>query len=339
MDQTTSPELTEKVLLCDAEGRLNPEAVGWSRRPLHVCNLKGRWPRKKRWDYWCITSERFFFSATIACVDYLSLGSVYLLDGNTRRLVEQTVIRPLVEAPEMPDTVCGEIRLQLKGLALAFSSEESGVRITATAEDCTGKRLSADLEITRPPGHETLNVVVPWNARTFQFTSKQHDLPTRGTIIWGDESFTCEPDTAFACLDFGRGIWPYRTTWNWAAFSGRAGQDVVGVNMGAKWTDGTGANENGIVLNGTLYKLFEDVRFDYDRSDFMKPWHMRTASSDSVDLTFTPFFDRASRTNLLVLRSEVHQMFGRYTGHLRAGGRTVRVSDVPGWAEEHVARW
>ncbi len=339
MDPTAPPEITKDVLLCDAEGRLNPEAVGWSRRPLHVCNLKGRWPRRKRWDYWCITSDRFFFSATVACMDYLSLGSVHLLDCSSRRLVEQTVIKPLTGAPEMPETVHGEIRLRHKGLALTFRSEKSTVRIAATAEDCGGRRLSADLEVARPPEHETLNVVVPWNARTFQFTSKQHDLPTRGTIVWGDESFCCEPDIALACLDFGRGIWPYRTTWNWAAFSGRSGHDVVGLNMGAQWTDGTGTNENGIVLNGRLHKLFEDVRFDYDRSDFTKPWRMRTASGDTIDLTFVPFLERVSRTNLLVLRSEVHQVFGHYTGLLRAGDRTVRVSDVPGWAEEHVARW
>ena len=46
---TPEPEIIEPVNLCDPEGNLNPEAVGWSRHPLHHCNLRGHWPRKKRW--------------------------------------------------------------------------------------------------------------------------------------------------------------------------------------------------------------------------------------------------------------------------------------------------
>ncbi|MBI2724214.1 MAG: hypothetical protein HYX50_04035 [Chloroflexi bacterium] len=41
-------ELTEAVTLCDDGGRLRPDAVGWSRRPLHTCNVSGHTPRKKR---------------------------------------------------------------------------------------------------------------------------------------------------------------------------------------------------------------------------------------------------------------------------------------------------
>ncbi|HEY3367062.1 MAG TPA: DUF2804 family protein [Symbiobacteriaceae bacterium] len=68
-------ELTTPVLLCDDRGRLNPAAAGWSRRPLHTCNLKGRWPRKKRWNYWCITTDRHLFSATLSDIDYMGLAS------------------------------------------------------------------------------------------------------------------------------------------------------------------------------------------------------------------------------------------------------------------------
>jgi len=55
------PELTAPVDLCDSAGRLNRAAVGWSRQPLHNCNVSGHWPRKKRWNYWCITSPDCLF--------------------------------------------------------------------------------------------------------------------------------------------------------------------------------------------------------------------------------------------------------------------------------------
>ncbi len=48
-------EITSAVPLCTASGRLNPEAVGWSRRPVHTANLRG-WGRTKRWEYWGIVT-------------------------------------------------------------------------------------------------------------------------------------------------------------------------------------------------------------------------------------------------------------------------------------------
>ena len=337
--QTIRNEIVEDVMLCDAAGRLNPAARGWSRRPLHRCNLKGRFPRKKKWDYWCVMGPRFLLSATIANVDYAAIGSVYFLEYETKRFAEHNVFKLFSKSPVMPDTVGGDIQFEHNGLALSFRSTETGLRMTVRSDNFEGKRLQADLDIERRDDHETLNVVVPWNESTFQFTSKQHCLPTRGNVRWGDETFTFDND-AFACLDFGRGIWPYRTSWNWASFSGRAGEDVVGINMGARWTDHTGMNENGIVVNGRLYKIFDDISFRYSDKDFMAPWRMQTAGgSPAVDLTLTPFYDKTAATNLLLLSAQVHQLFGYYSGTLSVEGKTIRIEGTPGWAEEHFARW
>src|SRR5664279_6051152 len=83
----TEPELTAPVLECTPDGRLNREAIGWSRRPLHQCNLAGHWPRKKRWDYWCVTTDTHLLSLTFANVDYLGILNVGLLDYATRTVV------------------------------------------------------------------------------------------------------------------------------------------------------------------------------------------------------------------------------------------------------------
>jgi hypothetical protein len=57
-------------------------------------------------------------------------------------------------------------------------------------------------------------------------------------------------------------------------------------------------------------------------------------------LTFTPFMERVAASNLWLIRSEVHQMFGHYNGRVTtAGGETLTVHDLVGWAEDHVARW
>ena len=337
--QTIQKEILDEVLLCDAEGRLNPEAIGWSRKPLHVCNLRGRFPRKKKWDYWCITGDRFLFSATLAHIDYLSLGAVYFLEYDSHRFGEQIVARPLSRMPVMPETVKGTIQFECGQTGLRFECAENRLHLSVHSNSFEGKPFEASLDIDRPADHESLNVVVPWSARSFQFTSKQHCLPTKGIVTWGGDTFSFSPDSAFACLDFGRGIWPYRTTWNWAAFSGRSGGDTVGINMGAQWTDGTGMNENGILLNGRLYKIFDEIIFEYDSQDFMKPWRMKTGASSAVRLEFRPFYEKAGDANLFIVRSVTHQMFGRYFGTLDVDGRTIPIDGIVGWAEEHRARW
>src|SRR3990172_8302415 len=87
-------EIAEAVNLCDARGRLLPASVGWSRRPLHTCNLRGHPLRKKRWNYWCITSDSYLFSVTLASVDYMGLAFAYFLERETGRFVEKTVTVP-----------------------------------------------------------------------------------------------------------------------------------------------------------------------------------------------------------------------------------------------------
>lgn len=73
--------------------------------------------------------------------------------------------------------------------------------------------------------------------------------------------------------------------------------------------------------------------------DFKAPWTMRSPDG-RLDLTFTPFFERVAKTDLKVLSSEVHQMFGRYHGTVYTdGGEPVQIDNLVGWAEEHRARW
>jgi hypothetical protein len=336
---TITREITAPVNLCDSQGRLNPNAIGWSRHPLHTGNLRRRFLRKKRWDYWCVMSPELAFSVVIANIDYLTLGGLYLLEYETQRQAETGVILPFSRRVHLPETVGGDIRIGRRGLSIHLLETSGGVRIEATCPRLKGMPLSATLDIDRPRAHETLNVVIPWNETTFQFTSKQICLPATGSVVWGDREYQFQAGAAHAVLDYGRGIWPYRTIWNWAAFSGRSGADVVGVTMGAKWTDGTGANENGIYLNGRMHKLFEDIEFTYDTADFMRPWRMRTLKSDAMDLTFTPFHDKKQSVNLGIIRSKTHQCFGRYTGTVRPDGHTVAIDNLLGWAEEHHARW
>ena len=339
MDTPKEREITTPVLLCDGQGRLNPEARGWSRQPLHTCNLSGSWPRKKKWNYWNITAEDFSFCIALAHVDYIGLAFGYFLEYESRRLLEKTIATPLGLGCAMPETVNADVAYHGAGMPFSLMHESGGLRVRGRARRFGGVSMEADFFIHFPPGHETMNVVVPWNDRQFQFNSKQNSLPVEGRVCLDGRAYDFDPQTSFACLDFGRGIWPYKVQWNWSSVCGRQGDDVIAVNSGAGWTHGTGATENSLCLNGHVTKISEEIVFEYDRSDFMKPWRLHTAHTDTVDLIMTPFFDKHSKTSLGVLRTEVHQCFSRFRGTVRADGRTLEIGNLVGWAEEHIGRW
>lgn len=330
-------ELTQPVNLCDESGRLNRAAVGWSRHPLHVGNLRGRWLRKKRWNYWAVTTDTHLFSVTVSNLDYAAVVFVYWLDFGTKAFHEQTVLVPLGAGVHMPETVTGRIEFRSSRLHVLMDDDDLQVKLQVASRDFGGQPLGADFTIRRPAGHESINVVIPWSDDTFQFTSKQPALPAVGVVQLGDERIEFD---GFACLDYGRGIWPFSSTWNWASGSGVQQGRTVGLNFGGRWTDGTGMTENGFVIDGIATKISDDIHFEYDSNDFMRPWRIRTATSDRVDLEFVPFFERVAKTNALVIRSEVHQMIGYFRGRIKTpDGDTLLIDNLVGWAEEHQARW
>jgi len=339
------PELTAPVDLCDSSGRLAPAAIGWSRRPLHRCNLRGRPFAKKRWNYWAFTTPEQLFSATIADLDYAGLVFVYWADWSRGEHVEHTRVTPFARgvpagARAMPECVEESVRFESRELSVDLLRETAGWRIVVRCPDFGGRSLMADLHASEPPGHETLNVVIPWSRHQFQFTAKHNTLPARGSVRIGEREIAFEGPDHFACLDFGRGIWPRRCIWNWGSASGRCDGRVLGLNLGGQWTRGTGMTENAICVDGRIHKLGEELDWQYDRRDFMRPWRIEAPRSGRVCLEFRPLLERVAATNALVVRSQVHQLFGHYTGHVVAdGGERLSVGGLAGWTEEHVARW
>jgi hypothetical protein len=78
---THERELTVPVDLCTVDGsRLNPQARGWSRRPLHRANLDGCFGVNKRWDYWAILAGDLVVSSVYSNVDRLGLADVWWVD-------------------------------------------------------------------------------------------------------------------------------------------------------------------------------------------------------------------------------------------------------------------
>lgn len=334
-------ELLEPAVLCRADGTLNADAVGWARRPLLDCTLHRSWGRRKRWDFWALTGPGFAMNLTYADVDYLGLADVWFRDLDAGAQCTATSPAPLARGFALQPRA-GEADVDHGGrrLQLRIVDEADATRIVVRFPT-DGGPFAADVVVTRPPGHESLTVVIPWSARRFQCTTKDVGRPAEGRITWGDRAYELGADgSSWGCLDFGRGKWPYRTTWNWGAAAGVAGRRRVGLQLGGRWTDGTGMTENALVVDGLLSKLSEDLEWTYDRDDWLAPWRVRTPSSDRLDVTFTPVHDKVSRLQAGIAASAVDQCFGTYAGRIVPDhGGPLEIADLFGWAEEATWRW
>src|SRR5258708_240920 len=144
-------ELAAPVLLCGPDGRLNRRAIGWSRHPLHTCNLPPSLARKKKWNYWAVTSNDLLFSATIADVERLQLGGAYLFDRRTHLHIDKAVIQP-PNTIRIPEKIAGDMIIEHPGMRVALTDEGSGTRIRVDAGDFSGRRFLAYISFGRPPG-------------------------------------------------------------------------------------------------------------------------------------------------------------------------------------------
>jgi hypothetical protein len=340
---THENELTAEVDLCTPDGRrLNRAALGWSRHPLHRANLIGEFGVNKRWDYWAILAGDLVVSAVYADVDHLGLADVWWADlagGTSGGAGIVAIGNDGFDLPERPGTA--PLRITRDGLDIAFVDDEAGTRLTASWAERAGERAELDALVSLPPGHESLNVVIPWSDERFNFTSKHQARPAQGTLVVGDRTWRFGGATgdAWGVLDVGRGRWPSEITWNWGGGAGRVGAHVVGLQFGAKWTEGSGYTENGIIVDGRLTKIGRELDWRYDWDAPLAPWRI-VDPGGQIDVTLAPRYDKHTRLPGRDKGSETHQVFGTWSGHVRTDdGLELDLNDLQGFAEEARQEW
>lgn len=341
---THEREITGPVDLATPSGRrLDPAARGWSRHLVQTANQRGRWGRKKRWDYWSIQAGDLVLSGVVANLDYLCTSDVWWLDLSSMAQGGRSCTVAGGRRFVLPDRAgSAPIEIESTRYRCSIRDDEAGTTlIDATWTEASGAPGSLSAVIEMPAGHETLNVVIPWSDALYQFTSKHQARPARGTLRVGDSTWGFGEDgDAWGVIDIGRGRWPYRTTWNWGGGAGRATDGtIVGLQMGGKWTQGTGSTENGVFVDGRLSKIGRELEWSYDWDDTSKPWRVRDPAGQ-IDVVLTPRYDKYGLIDAKVVRRETHQVFGTWTGSVvDDDGVRHEFTGMQGFAEESRSRW
>ena len=330
-------EITQKGALLGADGNLREP--GWARSLLldyRRADVKANKLRIKEWDYYIVTNDSFGIALTIADNSYMGLISASVLDFE--KPWEQTVSVmtafpmgkfKLPETSATGDTLYGDKRVQM-----AFSVFEGERRLSCRFERFLGEdALELELSLAQPP-MDSMVIATPFSApRAFYYNQKINCMRASGEAVLGKRRFAFSPETSFGTLDWGRGVWTYDNTWYWGNGNGVVNGKPFGFNIGYGFGDTSAASENLLIYDGVAHKLSK-VQFNIPEDSFLKPW---TFSSDDgrFEMDFVPILDRAARTNALIIESDQHQVFGRFSGKaVLDDGTALELRDFLGFAEK-----
>ncbi len=309
-------EVTTKQRLLDAQGQI--AEPGWSRQLLQEYSREDikapKW-RIKEWDYYLITAQDFGIALTVSDLGYLGMVSASYL--NFVEGYDHTETRlsafPMGKMKLPNHSGSGVTAFSNEMVQMCFTVENGTRHLQVEFKEFReGKNLKLDV-ILHQPQMDTMVIATPWEKKHhFYYNQKINCLPAEGWVTYGEERYEFHPDTDFATLDWGRGVWTYDNIWIWGTGNGIVEGKPFGLNIGYGFGDTSAASENLVIYDGKGHKL-DDVTCHYDEADLLKPWKI-TSSDGRFEMDFKPLFDRAATTDLGLIVSIQHQVFGYLTG-------------------------
>ena len=340
-------EIAQTIPLLDEKGNLTQ--AGYAKKLLPVYDrskVKGGLMRLKEWDYYYVGNDRFGVALTIADNSYMGLDSISFLsfEGEPWEITKSPMRILTLGKTGLPETSAeGVSTIFGKGYSLLFRVED-GKRVLQAHMDNfkDGQAIDVDVTLTREP-EESMVICTPFDKPGhFYYNQKINCMRACGTVKIGEQVYTFEPDSAFGVLDWGRGVWTYHNTWYWGSASGLVHGVDFGFNIGYGFGDTSAASENMLFFNGKAHKLSQvtfEIPMKDGKEDYLKPWKF-TSDDGRFEMDFEPVIDRASCTDFKVLKSDQHQVFGRFSGTaVLDDGTSLVIRDLMGFAEKVENKW
>jgi hypothetical protein len=299
--------------------------------------------RLKEWEHFGVVTDEYYFGMVIFDAKFMGTSFFYVYDRKNGHFFEHErtgIGGPVRVARELWH---GECFFRHYGYSMEFENRlDSGMHRIRV--EIAGKKnkpeINAEIYMLENLARlQPLVIVSPVSENRPLYTHKAA-APVEGKIIFGDTEVRLHPEKDVGLMDVQKTFYPYHTFWNWATFAGHdeSGR-FIAMNACQNFiTDDERYNENCTWVDGEI-SLLGAVRFEFDRSDLMKPWRVY-APTGGLDVTFTPEGKRVGRTNIGVVMSDFNQPFGKYKGTMAGpGSSTVEVDGQFGLCEWHLARF
>ena len=325
---------------------------GWATsllRSYDRTRIKAPRHRIKEWDYYLVNDDEYAVALTLSDLGYVGLVSASIMDLVQGVSHTVSVVTPLplgrFGLPASSDS--GVSSFQNGRASFRFEASQGRRSLKAHVARFDGKDdLSFEAVLEDEP-RDSLVIATPWSEdqSAFYYNQKIVAMRARGSFKKGVLVHGFNPQNSFGLLDWGRGVWTRDNTWYWAVAQGWQDGRRFGLNLGYGFGDTSAASENMVFVDGAAHKL---RRVDFgipektggahakktaDRYQLMQPWHM-TDDEGRLDLVFTPLLDRVDWMDFKLIRSDQHQVFGRFDGAVTLDdGSTLPVSNLLGSAE------
>lgn len=302
--------------------------------------------RIKEWDYYLIASDRYALALTVADNGYMSMDSISLLDfdGPWEKTVSKMGVLPLGKRHLPSTSEKGDIAVKGKEYEMTFQNPGESRRLYGHMDNFKdGKTLLFDITLTGIPD-ESMVIATPFKdkPKAFYYNQKINCMKAEGKVILGEEEYLFAPAHSSAVLDWGRGVWTYKNTWYWGSLSGEANGKPFGFNIGYGFGDTNAASENMLFYDGKAHKLSQvtfNIPMKDGREDYLSPWTF-TSDDGRFEMDFVPVLDRSSKMDFVILGSNQHQVFGRFSGKaVLDDGTEVRIRNLLGFAEKVFNKW
>lgn len=337
-------EITKPSNLLDKNGHLIQK--GWARRSLlryNRENIRVGWHRIKEWDHYAVLHPDYAFLLTISDIGYLTLIGVQWLNYKEGTQTVFGTIRPLTRGNLKLPLSSEKGNILFKGMEIWVSVkrlEESRVLGINFPSFMGRKGIKGLITLHQNPRMDNTVVATPFkhSKRAFYYNHKVNFMPAGGALQIGQKKYSFDEETCLGNLDWGRGVWPYRTHWYWGTAAGKVDGIPCGFNIGYGFGDLSTHTENIIFYDGKAHK-FDKIKFHLDPSNPMWPW--RFMSNDGrFNLTLKPLIPQRTKLNLLFFLTNTCVAHGLYSGEMILdNGEKIQIDNMLGWAEEIHWRW
>ena len=337
-------EITAPVKLLDSTG--NVAVPGYGKQNYYVYSrsaIRANPLRIKEWDFYQISDERYTVQITFADISLRGAGSFTLFDRVTGKKYEAASVSLLtLGRMHMPENANEPHVLEVKKSGFFLRADvNKNRRILSGAGTIHGEPFRADLTLHQPEGLEYLTMAVPFKKNGhFYLNQKMNCMPVTGRVCIGSREFLFDPKTAFAVLDWGRGVWPYHCDWYWGNGSCRLPDGkLFGFEIGWGFGDMSAATENMLFYNGKAHKI-GTVAAAYDEEKILSPWVFHS-DDGRFEMTMTPEYDNYTSSRVLgVVGNRCHQVFGKWNGTaVLDDGRVLTIRDMTAFCEHSDNRW
>ncbi|MBQ8771605.1 MAG: DUF2804 domain-containing protein [Clostridia bacterium] len=328
--------------------------AGYSTSTVRQYNRKdipGHAWRIKEWDYYIITDGTKAVALTIADNSYMSLVSASFLDFTKPSYKTTSEMQWLtfgkLGLPSCPEE--GDVIYSTKRVKMSFEKLQDKRILKCSFNKFLDKGTDDErhfecfFELTDFP-RDQMTIATPFDKpHAFYYNTKINCMRANGYCIVNNVRYDFDSSNSLGTLDWGRGIWTYKNTWYWASLQSHL-QDgrTFGFNLGYGFGDTSAASENMLFVDGIAHKL-DQVVFNIPtkegKDDFMSPWTF-TDSEGRLNLTFEPIIDRCDITDVGIICSKQHQVFGKFSGTVVLDdGTTLTISNMLGFAEKVYNKW